>query len=110
MLPNVRAQRLRAGLLVGGVHVLDREARCLGVIRTPERVTNIAWGDDDLKSLYLTGITPEVPLEVAVILLAALMPLAVQRTFGRLVTLLAIASSLMYLAIAWLEAAVMRRR
>lgn len=41
----------------GGVHVLDREARCLGVIRTPERVTNIAWGDDDLKSLYLTGIT-----------------------------------------------------
>ncbi len=41
----------------GGVHVLDREARCLGVIRTPERVTNIAWGDGDLKSLYLTGIT-----------------------------------------------------
>lgn len=41
----------------GGVHVIDREARCLGVIRTPERVTNIAWGDDDLKSLYITGIT-----------------------------------------------------
>ena len=41
----------------GGVHVLDPRARCLGVIRTPERVTNIAWGDDDLRSLYLTGIT-----------------------------------------------------
>jgi gluconolactonase len=41
----------------GGVHVLDGNAKCLGVIRTPERVTNIAWGDDDLKSLYLTGIT-----------------------------------------------------
>jgi gluconolactonase len=41
----------------GGVHVLDAGARCLGVIRTPERVTNIAWGDDDLKSLYITGIT-----------------------------------------------------
>jgi gluconolactonase len=41
----------------GGVHVLDPQARCLGVIRTPERVTNIAWGDDDLRSLYLTGIT-----------------------------------------------------
>ena len=40
----------------GGVHVIDREARCLGVIRAPERVTNIAWGDDDLKSLYITGI------------------------------------------------------
>jgi len=41
----------------GGVHILDAQARCLGVIRTPERVTNIAWGDADLKSLYLTGIT-----------------------------------------------------
>lgn len=40
----------------GGVHVIDREARCLGVIRTPERVTNIAWGDGDLRSLYMTGI------------------------------------------------------
>lgn len=41
----------------GGVHVLDPNARCLGVIRTPERMTNIAWGDDDLRSLYMTGIT-----------------------------------------------------
>lgn len=41
----------------GGVHVLDGNAKCLGVIRTPERVTNIAWGDDDLRSLYMTGIT-----------------------------------------------------
>lgn len=40
----------------GGVHVLDGNAKCLGVIRTPERVTNIAWGDDDLLSLYMTGI------------------------------------------------------
>jgi len=41
----------------GGVHVFDGAARCLGVIRTPERVTNIAWGDDDLRGLYMTGIT-----------------------------------------------------
>jgi len=41
----------------GGVHVLDAAAQCLGVIRTPERVTNIAWGDEGLRSLYLTGIT-----------------------------------------------------
>lgn len=40
----------------GGVHLLDVNARCLGVIRTPERVTNIAWGDDDLRTLYMTGI------------------------------------------------------
>ena len=41
----------------GGAHIFDAQARCLGVIRTPERVTNIAWGDADLKSLYLTGTT-----------------------------------------------------
>jgi len=41
----------------GGVHVIDAAGRCLGVIRTPGRVTNIAWGDDDLRSLYMTGIT-----------------------------------------------------
>ncbi len=41
----------------GGVHVLDGNAKCLGVIRTPERITNIAWGDGDLRSLYMTGIT-----------------------------------------------------
>jgi gluconolactonase len=40
----------------GGVHILDAQAKCLGVIRTPERVTNIAWGDGDLRSLYMTGI------------------------------------------------------
>jgi gluconolactonase len=41
----------------GGVHIFDAKAQCLGVIRTPERVTNISWGDDDLRSLYMTGIT-----------------------------------------------------
>ena len=41
----------------GGVHILDAQAKCLGVIRTPERVTNISWGDSDLRSLYMTGIT-----------------------------------------------------
>ena len=41
----------------GGVHVIDANAQCLGVIRTPERITNLAWGDDDLKTLYITGIT-----------------------------------------------------
>jgi gluconolactonase len=50
----------------GGVHVLDPQARCLGVIRTPERVTNIAWGDDDLKSLYVTGINALYRVRVTV--------------------------------------------
>jgi gluconolactonase len=41
----------------GGVHVFDSEARCLGVILTPERITNLAWGEEDVRSLFLTGIT-----------------------------------------------------
>jgi gluconolactonase len=41
----------------GGIHVFDADGRCLGVILTPERPTNMAWGDDDLKTLYVTAQT-----------------------------------------------------
>lgn len=41
----------------GGVHVFATDATCLGVIRTPENVANFCWGDDDLKSLYVTAST-----------------------------------------------------
>lgn len=41
----------------GGVHVFDRDGRCLGVILTPERPTNVAWGDADLRTLYITAQT-----------------------------------------------------
>lgn len=41
----------------GGVHVFLPDRTCLGVIHTPERVTNCCWGDDDLRTLYMTGIT-----------------------------------------------------
>ena len=41
----------------GGIHVFDRHAECLGVIRGPEHVSNFAWGDVDMKSLYITGST-----------------------------------------------------
>ena len=41
----------------GGIHVFDRAGRCLGVILTPERPTNLAWGDDDLRTLYITAQT-----------------------------------------------------
>jgi gluconolactonase len=41
----------------GGIHVFDRGGRCLGVILTPERPTNMAWGDDDLRTLYITALT-----------------------------------------------------
>lgn len=38
----------------GGLHVFDRTARCLGVVRTPEVPANFTFGDDDLKSVYAT--------------------------------------------------------
>jgi len=41
----------------GGIHVFATDASCLGVIRTPENVANFCWGDDDLKSLFVTAST-----------------------------------------------------
>jgi gluconolactonase len=41
----------------GGVHVFAPDARCLGVIRVPEPVANFTWGEDDLKSLFVTAST-----------------------------------------------------
>ena len=41
----------------GGIHLFDAGANCLGVIRMPEHTTNLAWGDDDLHSLYVTAAT-----------------------------------------------------
>jgi gluconolactonase len=41
----------------GGIHVFDRGAVCLGVIRTPEVAANFAFGDDDLRSLFITAST-----------------------------------------------------
>lgn len=37
----------------GGIHVFDAEATCLGVIRVPENPANFAWGEGDLRSLYI---------------------------------------------------------
>ena len=41
----------------GGIHVFDHDGRCLGVVLTPERPTNLAWGDEDLRTLYITAQT-----------------------------------------------------
>lgn len=41
----------------GGLHLFDAEANCLGVIQMPEHTTNLAWGDEDLGSLYVTAST-----------------------------------------------------
>ena len=38
----------------GGIHILDASARVLGRIRFPNHVSNLCWGGDDWKSLFIT--------------------------------------------------------
>lgn len=60
----------RAGNLyccgAGGIHLFDAEAAYLGRIRMPEQTANLAWGDDDLCSLYITATTSLYRLRVKV--------------------------------------------
>jgi gluconolactonase len=48
----------------GGVWVLSPEAKLLGKIVTPERPANMAWGDADGKTLYMTAHTSLYKLRV----------------------------------------------
>jgi gluconolactonase len=41
----------------GGVYVIDANANLLGKIECAERPANMAWGDADGKTLYLTAHT-----------------------------------------------------
>ena len=41
----------------GGVWIISAEGKHLGTIRVPERVSNVAWGDRDGKTLYITAST-----------------------------------------------------
>ena len=50
----------------GGIHVFDPAATCLGVIRVPEYTANMAWGDADFRSLYITASTSVYRIRVAV--------------------------------------------
>ncbi len=38
----------------GGIHVMDPSGRFLGRLLVPGHCTNLAWGDDDWRSLYFT--------------------------------------------------------
>ena len=49
----------------GGIHVFAPDAACLGVIRVPEYTANFCWGDDDLKSLFITASTSLYRIRVA---------------------------------------------
>ena len=48
----------------GGIWILSSEAKLLGKIVTPERPANMAWGDEDGKTLYLTAHTGLYKLRV----------------------------------------------
>ena len=50
----------------GGIHVFSPEAVCLGVIRVPEHPANMAWGDPDYRSLYITASTSVYRIRVQI--------------------------------------------
>ena len=50
----------------GGIHVFDTDATCLGVIYTPQGCANFCWGEDDMKSLFITAGTSLYRLRVIV--------------------------------------------
>ena len=50
----------------GGIHVFDRAAQCLGVIRVPSGTANFTWGEDDLKSLFITATATVYRIRVKV--------------------------------------------
>ena len=50
----------------GGIHVFTSDAICLGVIRVPERTANMAWGDIDYRTLYITATTSVYRIRVKV--------------------------------------------
>jgi gluconolactonase len=51
----------------GGVWIISPEGKHLGIIKVPERVSNVAWGDKDGKTLYITASTSvyRIKLKVA---------------------------------------------
>jgi gluconolactonase len=51
----------------GGVWILSPQGKHLGTIKVPERVANVAWGDSDGKTLYITASTSlfRIKLKVA---------------------------------------------
>jgi len=41
----------------GGIWVIDPDGKHLGIINFPENCHNLAWGNKDWKTLYVTGCT-----------------------------------------------------
>jgi gluconolactonase len=41
----------------GGVWIISPDGKHLGTVKVPERVANVAWGDKDARTLYITAST-----------------------------------------------------
>ena len=54
------------GVGPGGVWILSPEGKHLGTIKAPEHPANLAWGDADGKTLYLTAVTGLYRIRVSV--------------------------------------------
>jgi len=50
----------------GGIWIISPQGKHLGTILTPERLSNLAWGDDDGKTMYTTGGTMVTRIRVKV--------------------------------------------
>lgn len=50
----------------GGVWIISPEGKHIGTIKVPERVSNVAWGDKDGKSLYITASTSIYRMKVKI--------------------------------------------
>ena len=56
----------------GGIHVFSPEAVDLGVIQVPEYTANFAWGEADLRALFITASTSVYKIRTVIPGLAAL--------------------------------------
>ncbi len=50
----------------GGVWIISPEGKHLGTIKVPEVVANVAWGDKDAKTLYITASTSLYRIKLSV--------------------------------------------
>jgi gluconolactonase len=50
----------------GGIWVLSREGEHLGTLKLPENPHNLAWGDEDRRTLYVTALTSVYRIRLAV--------------------------------------------
>jgi len=50
----------------GGVWIISPEGKHIGTIKVPEVVANVAWGDKDYKTLYITASTSIYSIKLSV--------------------------------------------